>query len=272
MPLEMKQRRGFKILPIIIFIVIGITYYISSNETNEYTGRNQLVGMSIGQEMELGLQSYKEVLKSENIITSGPEVDLVKSVGERIAKASQNEQFKWEFNVIKSDQQNAFCMPGGKVAVYSGIIPIAKNADGLAVIMGHEISHALARHGSERMAHSQLAQLGQLAVGMASNEMDPRQRQLIMAAFGAGAQFGIMLPFSRSHESEADKLGLLLMARACFNPREAPEFWKRMAVAQKSSNKPIEFMSTHPSDETRISNLNSWMPNAVKLYEENCRN
>lgn len=268
---EFGQRRGrFKILPIIIFLVIGIIYYLSSNETNEYTGRNQLVGMSIGQEMELGLQSYKEVLSSENLLRSGPEVDLVKAVGARIAKASENDQFQWEYNVIKSDQQNAFCMPGGKVAVYSGIIPIAKNADGLAVIMGHEISHALARHGAERMAHSQLAQLGQLAVGMASNEMEPAQRQMVMAAFGAGAQFGIMLPFSRSHESEADRLGLILMAKACFNPREAPEFWKRMAESQRTTNKPIEFMSTHPSDETRISNLNSWMPNAVKLYEENC--
>src|SRR5690606_26436710 len=167
---------------------------------------------------------------------------------------------KWEYSVIRSDQANAFALPGGKVAIYTGILPVAENADGLAVIMGHEVAHAIARHGAERMAQQQLLQWGQLAVGMAAGELDAGTQRMIMGAFGLGAQYGAILPFSRKHESEADYIGLLYVARACFDPREAPKLWQRMAKAASGSGQPAEFMSTHPSPDTRIRQFEEWMP------------
>jgi len=265
-----QGRRKFKFLPILLFLTFGLFYYYSHNELNPYTGRSQLVGLNPEQEIALGFQSYQQVLRSEDVQHSGPEVTLVKKVGERIAAVSENSAFDWEFNVIRSQEENAFCLPGGKVAVYSGILPITQSEDGLAVVMGHEIAHALARHGAERMAHGQLAQYGQLAIGMATNEMDTQTRQMIMGAFGLGSQFGVLLPFSRKHETEADMIGLKLMAKACFNPIEAPKFWKRMSEIKSSSNSPAEFMSTHPSDETRIENLESLLPEAIEIYKTHC--
>ncbi|MGB0133409.1 M48 family metallopeptidase, partial [Dokdonella sp.] len=176
--------------------------------------------------------------------------------------------YKWEASVIQSDQANAFCLPGGKIAVYTGILPVAKNTDGLAVVMGHEIAHALLRHGGERMAQQKLVQIGSIAASMSTGDMDPGQRQMVMAAIGAGAQYGVLLPFSRSHESEADKVGLLLAAAACFNPQEAPKLWERMAAMGKE--KPPEFMSTHPAEATRIDQLNSWMLEAMQVRQQFC--
>lgn len=267
-----QSRRKFKYLPIVLFLVFGIYYYYSHNEVNPYTGRTQLIGLNPDQEMALGFQSYQQVLQTEDVMEAGPEVSLVRKVGERIAAASENSTFQWEFNVIRSNQENAFCLPGGKVAVYSGILPIAQNENGLAVVMGHEISHALARHGAERMAQEQLAQFGQIAMGMATNEMDTRTRQVVMGAFGIGSQFGVLLPFSRSHETEADVVGLKLMAKACFNPSEAPKFWQRMSEMKNGAGgAPAEFMSTHPSDETRIRNLEEMLPEAMQIYNESCQ-
>jgi len=191
-------RRGkFKLWPIILFALFGIYYYFANQEINPYTGRTQLIDMSPEQEAQLGLLSYKQVLKDEKIITSGAQADLVKSVGAKIAKAAEESGYDWEFNLIDSDQVNAFCLPGGKVAVYSGIVPVAGSADGLAVIMGHEVAHALSHHGAERMAQNKLAQFGQLAIGMAASEMDEGKRRAVLGAFGLGAQYGVLLPFSR---------------------------------------------------------------------------
>jgi predicted Zn-dependent protease len=266
-----RPKRGkFKLLPIGLFLIFAIFYYLSNNQINEFTGRSQLVSLSPQQEIALGFQSYKEVLRNEDIISSGESADLVKRVGSNIAKVSGNSTFDWEFNLINSEQSNAFCLPGGKVAVYSGILSVTQNETGLAVVMGHEIAHALARHGAERMAHEQLAQFGQMAVGMATDEMDLRTRQVVLGAFGLGARFGVMLPFSRSHESEADELGLMLMAKACYNPTEAPSFWARMSKAANSAKAPAEFLSTHPSDQTRISDLEKLMPKALEVYNQNC--
>ncbi len=163
---------------------------------------------------------------------------------------------------------NAFCLPGGKVAVYTGILPIVQNENGLAVVMGHEIAHAIARHGAERMAQQKLVQLGTLAVGVASADMDPRKRAAVMGALGVGAQYGILLPFSREHESEADYMGLVYVARACYDPAEAPRLWERMSASSKGA--PAEFMSTHPSNATRIHQFQTWMPEAQEVRAKSC--
>ena len=181
---------------------------------------------------------------------------------------SGQENLEWEFNVIDSQEINAFCLPGGKVGVYSGIIPVAKTADGLAVVMGHEIAHAIARHGAERMGQEQMAKLLQVGLGMATNEMDENVRRGVMGAFGIGTQYGVLLPFSRKHESEADHIGLIFMARACFNPEEAPVFWERMERAAERAGTPPEFMSTHPSSDRRIEQLKEWIAGSTGRARE----
>jgi metalloendopeptidase OMA1, mitochondrial len=265
------RRGGLRIWPLLLFGAFFLYYKFSHTETAPITGRSQMIDMSRDQEMALGLQSYQEILSQSNVVNSGQAVDAVNVIGERIRAAAKDYDpgFQWEYKLIQSDQANAFALPGGKVAVYTGLLPIAENADGLAIVMGHEIGHALLRHGAERMAHQKLAQFGQLAVGMSVGDMSPGMRTMVMGAMGVGAQYGIMLPFSRDHESEADKVGLLLVARACFDPREAPRLWERMGAAS-GGKQPAEFMSTHPAPETRIKQFEAWMPDALKTYAENC--
>jgi predicted Zn-dependent protease len=263
------QRHGIKILPILLFIAYGIYYYYSNQDVVPVTGRKQLVEISQSQEMALGLQSYQSILSQSHIIASGPQAELVKSVGAKIAAVSDDPGFEWEYNLIDSPQANAFCLPGGKVAVYTGILPIVQNPDGLAIVMGHEIAHAIARHGAERMAHEKLAQLGQMAIGMSVSDMDPQKQRAVLGAFGLGAQFGLLLPFSREHESEADEIGLIYAARACFNPEEAPRLWERMAK-MNSGRQPLEFMSTHPSNENRIQRLTALVPHALEEKAKYC--
>lgn len=278
-------RRGLKLWPILIFALYFGYYYISHRDTTAYTGRSQLIDTTPAQEAALGLQSYREILSQSQVVTSGPLPDQVRGIAQRLIDAApkvedylastQNtpsdtdwSSFQWSVSVIQSDQINAFCLPGGKIAVYTGIVPVAENEDGLAVIMGHEIAHALLRHGGERMAQQKLVQLGTLAAGMSMSEMDPGQQRMMMAALGAGAQYGVLLPFSRSHESEADHVGLMLAAAACFNPAEAPKLWQRMGSV--GGAKPPEFASTHPADATRIRQLEAWMPEAEKVRQHFC--
>ncbi|MEO8602913.1 MAG: M48 family metallopeptidase [bacterium] len=263
------RRRRIIWWPILFFALYAGYYYFTNQETVPITGRTQLVDMSREQEAALGLQSYQEILSQEHVVASGKIVDVVRTVGERLAKAAAPEDpgFAWEYNVIQSDQANAFALPGGKVAVYTGIIPIAQNADGLAIIMGHEIAHAIARHGAERIAHQKLVQLGSMAAGVAVGDMDRETQNMVMGALGVGAQYGVILPFSRDHELEADHMGLIFAARACFDPREAPKLWERMAAAG-GSGQPAEFMSTHPSHETRIRQFDEWMPEALEIYAQ----
>jgi predicted Zn-dependent protease len=257
-----------RLIPILLFGLYFVYYYFSHRERVPMTGRKQLVDITREQESRLGLQSYQQVLRTSNVVRSGPLADKVKEIGQRIARVSEDPGFQWEYTLIESNQVNAFCLPGGKVAVYTGILPIAANDNGLAAIMGHEIAHAIARHGAERMAQQRLMQLGTLAAGVAVSDMDPQKQRAIMGALGIGGQFGIMLPFSRSHESEADYMGLVYAAKACFDPREAPKLWVRMARA--SSGAPAEFMSTHPSNQTRIKQLEKWMPEALQIRSESC--
>ena len=241
--------------------------------TNPYTERSQLLLVSESQEMQLGAQAYEQVLKDPKVkLSRDPrEVDPVKRVAARIIEAAKNskyaeiaKQFEWEVRVIKDDKTlNAFALPGGKIAVYTGIFPVAKNEAGLAAIMGHEVTHALARHGAERMSQGMAAQLavGLATLGAASHGIDPQIAQL---AGGALAQYGFILPFSRSHESEADYVGLLLAAQAGYDPREAVHVWERME--QLSKGQPPEFLSTHPGHGTRIKQLEAWMPEALSYY------
>lgn len=271
-PVTGGRRRGggIRILPLIIFAIYGVYYYLGNQEVVPLTGRTQLVDMSRDQEMALGLQSYREILSRERVVRSGEVVDTVEDIGRRLAAAAREHDpgFEWEFTVIDSEQPNAFALPGGKVAVYTGLMPVAENIDGMAVVMGHEIAHAIARHGAERMAHQKLVQLGTMAAGMALSDMDAATQQTVMGALGVGAQYGVLLPFSRDHESEADYMGLIYLARACYDPTEAPRLWQRMGQAAKGA--PMEFMSTHPSSETRIRQFEQWMPEALEIRQQHC--
>lgn len=269
-------RGGFglmRLLPILFFGLYMGYYYLSHRDVVPVTGRKHLVDISREQEAALGYQSYQEILQNEHIVTTGEAPKMVQDVATRLIQAVQkfpgaDPGFEWEANVIESDQVNAFALPGGKIAVYTGLLPVAANADGLAVVMGHEIAHAVARHGAERMAYQKLVQIGSMAAGVSVGDMSPQARQAVMAALGAGAKFGVLLPFSRDHESEADEMGLYFAAAACFDPREAPKLWERMAALGGAH--PPEFASTHPSNEHRIEDLNRWMPKALEYRAQYC--
>ena len=247
-------------------------------QTNPYTGRWQLMMMPMSQETQMGAQAYAEVKQDPNMrpSTDPREIEPVKRVAARVIEAAKRSkysemanQFEWEVTVIKDDKtMNAFALPGGKIAVYTGIFPVAKTEAGLAAVMGHEVVHALARHGGERMSQNTLAQTTLQAIGIALgvSGANPVVSQGAMAALGVGAQVGVLLPFSRKHESEADYVGVLLAADAGYDPRESIQLWMRMGELSggKSAS---EFMSTHPSHETRIEQLEEWMAEAMPIYE-----
>jgi metalloendopeptidase OMA1, mitochondrial len=260
-----RRRWSMRLIPLVLFALYAVYYVATNRETVPLTGRTQLVDMSREEEAALGLQSYRAILSQERVVASGPEVELVRRVGARIRDAASDVDpgFEWEFNLIDSEQANAFCLPGGKVAIYTGILPITQDEDGLATVMGHEIAHAIARHGAERMAQQTLVEMGTLATGIAVSDMDRNQRGAILAVLGAGATFGVLLPFSREHESEADHMGLILMARAGYDPRAAPKLWQRMSQAATQRQQP-EFLSTHPNHETRIRQLEGWIDEALR--------
>src|SRR5436309_279815 len=249
----------------------------SACATNPYTERSQLLLVPESEEMQLGAQAYEQVLHNPKVkISRDPrEVEPVKRVAARIIEAAKSSkyaerarQFNWQVIVIKDDKtMNAFALPGGKIAVYTGIFPIAKNEAGLAAILGHEVTHALARHGAERMSQGLLTQLGLEAanIALASQGASPIVMQTAMTALGLGANVGVLLPFSRAHESEADYIGLLLAAQAGYDPREAVRVWERME--QVSKGQPAEFLSTHPSHGTRIQQLEGWMNEALSYYK-----
>ncbi len=225
--------------------------------------------MSEQDQAKLGADAYNQVLRQEaaDVVVSGPEAEMVQRVGERIAAVADDPGYEWQFTLIRSSEVNAWCLPGGKVAIYSGILPVTQDEEGLAVVMAHEIAHAIAQHGAERMLQEQLTQVGLTAVSSTLGGLDPGTRGAVLALFGAGAQFGVLLPFSRDMESEADHIGLIYMARAGYNPEAAVALWQRMSEQRKGAQVP-EYASTHPSDETRIKNLQKWMPEAQKEYEE----
>lgn len=280
------QGGGVRWWVLLLFAAYLGYYWISHQEESAFTGRERLIESSLQQEAALGLQAYEQILAGEQVLRGGPVPAQVQEIMRRLvaiapeletalvaesgsAVRTQWDAFDWEVQVLQSPEANAFCLPGGKMAVYTGILEVAQNADALAAIMGHEIAHALLRHGGERMAHQKLVQVGAVATGLAIGEMEPQQQAMVMAALGAGAQFGVLLPFSRDHETEADYVGLLLSAAACFDPREAPQLWRRMAEAAGGQSAP-EFLSTHPGHGTRIEQLQAWMPQALAVQERFC--
>ncbi len=255
------------IFSMLLFIIVCSTVPI--------TGRKQLSLISDNEMLGMSYQQYDEFLKTNKISSNAQETQMVKNVGERIQKAVEKfyaqkgmsqelSDYRWEFNLIESDEVNAWCMPGGKVVIYTGILPITKTETGLAVVMGHEIAHAIARHGNERMSQQLVAQMGGMALSAALQNKPEQTQSLWMGVYGIGAQVGVLLPYSRTHESEADHLGLIFMAMAGYNPSESISFWQRMAEGK--SGAPPEFLSTHPSDETRINNLRNLLPEAMTYY------
>lgn len=263
------RRRQFILFPLILAGIVMIYQYFSADKVrNPVTGRSARVALSSEQEEALGMQSFREVLSQSDVVQSGPEHETVVRVAERLANAtgSDAKDFKWQVSVVRSPQANAFCLPGGKIVVYTGILPFTKTEDGLAAVMGHEMAHAIARHGSQRLLRTSLAQTALMGASFSMGNMDYRDRQTIMAALGAGAQYGLILPFSREHETESDRMGLLYMARAGYDPREAISFWQRMS--QGGGKQPPEFASTHPSHETRIRDIEAFLPEALKEFEK----
>lgn len=230
------------------------------------TGRRELLLLPESNEREMGLTSYQEVLKKSKISTDPAVNAQVTRVGRRIAEATGRTDYQWEFKVLEDKQANAFCLPGGKVAVYTGILPITRDDAGLAVVMGHEVSHAIARHGGERLSQGLLVQTGLAATQLALSNRDPAIVQGVTALLGAGASVGVLLPWGRSQESEADHLGLVYMARAGYHPSAAREFWVRMQETAKGQQQPPQFLATHPSSETRIQQIDGWMPEALREY------
>jgi len=257
------------IIPLLLAGVFALFQYFGSEKVvNPETGRKARVALSSQQEETLGLQSYREVLSQSQVVSSGPAHEIVVRVAERLARATGDaaKQFRWQVSLVQSPQANAFCLPGGKIAVFTGILPHTKTEAGLAAVMGHEMAHAVARHGSQRLLRTSLAQTLMMGASFSLSDMDPGQRQAVMAALGAGAQYGLLLPFSREHETEADEMGLLYMARAGYDPREAVSFWERMSSA--GGPQPPEFASTHPSHGRRIQDLQAFMPQAIAEYEK----
>lgn len=262
----------------IIFTSIALLLFLQCQPV-PVSGRRQLNLIPQPQMLELSFQSYTDFIKENQVISGTSEAQQVKRVGQKIQQSVEQyfkarnmsdllNGYKWEYNLIKDSAVNAFAMPGGKTAVLTGILPITKNENGLAVVMGHEIAHAVARHGNERMSQLLLVQLGGLALSEALSEQPQLTRQLALAAFGAGAQVGILLPYSRLQESEADRLGLIFMAMAGYDPREAVDFWQRMEKLGGGAPVP-EFLSTHPSTENRIQDIKRMIPDAMKYYKTN---
>ena len=262
------QRRHIKWFPIVIAVlIIAYQYFGAEKFVNPETGRASHVGLSSQQEAVLGLESYQQILSQAPTISSGPEFDMVQRVMQRLVTSTgtTGKDFDWRVSVVRSDQVNAFCLPGGKMVVYTGILPVAGGEAPLATVLGHEMAHATSRHGAQRVLQQNLTQTAMAGVAGSLSDMDYQQQRAIMGAIGAGAQYGVLMPFSRKHESEADHIGLLYMARAGFDPRESISFWERMEQASRGT--PPEFLSSHPSHGTRIQQLQGWMPEAMKEYE-----
>jgi predicted Zn-dependent protease len=243
--------------------------------TNPFTGKKTLAFVSNDKLLPMSFQQYNQVINESNVITDTQQSETLKRVGNKIEVAAERwldangyegytDNYKWEYNLIKEDIVNAWAMPGGKVAFYTGILPIAENERGIALIMGHEVAHALANHGQQRMSKGYIQQGGAIlsAVALSQTELSPEAQQGFMMAYGLGSQ-GVIMAYSRKHETEADRIGIMLMAIAGYDPTDAYKLWERMATAS-NGNAPPEFLSTHPSYDTRIKNLKKWAPMAME--------
>jgi len=262
---------------IFLIILLVASVFTNSCSTVPVTGRNQLSLIPSSQLMSLSFQQYDDFLKENKLSNDKKKAAMIKRVGTKIQKSVEEYMamnnmsehlngYDWEFNLVESDQVNAWAMPGGKVVFYTGILPICKDETGVATVMGHEIAHAIAEHGGERMSQGLIVQLGGMGLQAALENEPQLTQQLAMTAFGIGSQLGVMLPFSRLHESEADHMGLIFMAMAGYDPNAAVEFWQRMAA--QGGGAPPEFLSTHPSNETRINDLKKLIPEAMQYYKK----
>jgi predicted Zn-dependent protease len=262
-----------KLISLLSFFV-----FLSGCTEVDITGRKQLNLVPNSTMNSMSFQNYSEFLSQNKLSTNVQQTQMVKRVGTRIQNAVEkycNEKgiqdrlsgYEWEFNLVEDPNVNAWCMPGGKVVVYTGLLPVAQNETGLAVVMGHEIAHAFARHGAERMTQGLLVEMGGIALSKALQNRPEQTKNLFMTSYGVGSQVGVLLPYSRVHESEADHLGLVFMAMAGYNPQEAVTFWQRMSAANQSSQ-PLELLSTHPADTTRIRDIQKLLPEAMTYYKQ----
>jgi predicted Zn-dependent protease len=256
---------------------IAIAFIAVACSTVPLTGRQQLSLISESEMIAMSLTQYSQFLDSNKVTSKSNDALMVKRCGENISRAveaymvengfsNQLKGFEWEFNLVEDKSVNAWCMPGGKVVFYTGILPLTKNENGLAVVMGHEIAHAVAKHGNERMSQQMLTQFGGVVLSEAISNKPNETQQMWMTVFGAGAQLGVMLPFSRKHEYEADRLGTIFMAMAGYDPNEAVNFWQRMS--EQGGQRPPEFLSTHPLDQNRINYIKQILPEAMQYYQK----
>ena len=250
------------LLPISPFVLFAI---LTNCSHAPETGRSQFIAISPSQELQLGNEAFTEALQDEKIITTGPNYEMVQRVGEKVALSANRlypdavSGYQWKFALILDNEMvNAWALPGGKCAVYTGLLPVTENETALAVVMAHEVAHVIARHGAERSSH---AILSAVVAGIAMSEMNELDRLIVLSAYG----LGIALPFSRTQETEADQLGLYISADAGYDPREAIPLWERMSKAEKKA--PSEFLSTHPTSKSRIMNIRGWMPKAMMYYD-----
>ncbi len=250
--------------------LIGVLVFACT--TNPFTGKKDLNFVSNDQIFPSAFQQYDQFIKENKVVTGTAQANMVTSVGQKIKAAAEKylnangyqgylKDYQWEYKLVQNNEVNAWCMPGGKIVVYTGILPITKDEAGLATVMGHEVAHALVNHGAQRMSASTLQELGAAGVGVATSGKTAQTQQIFQQAYGVGSQVLGTLPFSRKHENEADAIGLTLMAIAGYNPERATEFWQRMS-ANSSGSAPMEFLSTHPSDATRIANIKAEIPKA----------
>jgi predicted Zn-dependent protease len=240
--------------------LLAVIAVASGCETVPVTGRSQIILLSEGEESKLGGEAYQQILAKSKLSTDAARNEMVRRVGSRIA-AVTGENYQWEYRLIDDPQANAFALPGGKVAVYTGILPITRDDAGLAAVLGHEIAHVIARHSGERMSQQVVAQMGFGIIGSILGA-SPQTTE----ALGGIVVSGLLLPWGRKQESEADHIGLILMAKAGYDPRAARDLWMRMAEASRGRSRPPEFLSTHPSEETRIRQIEGWLPEALKEY------
>ena len=258
--------------PLLLLLIV-----ISCN-TNPFTEKKTLAIVPNSTLIPMSFKQYNQVLEKENIEKGTEDAKMIQRIGVRIANAAEKwlaekgyedytENYKWEFSLIKKDMINAWAMPGGKVAFYTGILPVAKNDNGIATIMGHEVAHALSNHGQQRMSAAQIQQTVGAVGAVAIGDDNEKEQQIFNVAYGLGSQLGVMLPFSRKHETEADKIGLTIMAIAGYDPSNAYKLWQRMSEAS-GGKAPPEFLSTHPSNETRIQNLKEWSSEAKQKARE----
>lgn len=244
---------------------LPVAALLAACATVPYTNRHQFNIISPSEEDKMGLQAWEEVLSKAKLSSDAQAAAMVERVGRRIAAAAAQPGYDWQFKLIDDPKTvNAFCLPGGRVAVYSGILPLTRDETGLAVVMSHEVAHALAHHGAERMSQGELVSLGGAALQLGMASKDPKVQEQVMNAFGMGANVGVLLPFSRGHEAEADHIGLILMAKAGYDPRAAVPFWRRMEAS--GGKKPPELLSTHPSDAARIKKIEAELPEALRYY------